>query len=146
MNLSKETKVTRLLVSTLVGTTSVNGSILDMSGFEGVMFIAEANTITDGTPALKAQDGNDSGLSDAADLAGSSVPYAITDDNKAVILDVYKPLKRYIRPVFVRGGDTGAVIDSILAIQYAPRVQPTTHDAATVAASEVWASPADGTA
>lgn len=145
-NLGKNTKVTRALVATAVGITAVNGSILDMANFEGVMFIASLGTITDGTTGVKAQDGNDSGLSDAADLAGSSVTMAITDDGKSVILDIYKPLKRYIRPVVLRSGATGAVIDDVVAIQYGPRVKATTHDTATVAAYEVWASPADGTA
>lgn len=146
MNLGKGTKVTRSLAAQAVGTAAVNGSILDMQGFEGVMFIASIGTITDGATGIKAQDGADSGLSDAADLAGSSVTMAITDDGKSVILDIYKPLKRYIRPVVLRAGSTGAVIDDVIAIQYSPRVKPTTHDAATVAAYEVWASPADGTA
>jgi hypothetical protein len=146
MNLGKGTKVTRMLVATAVGATAVNGSILDMSGFEGVMFIGEFGAITDGTTGIKAQDGDNSALSDAADLAGSAVTEAITDDNKCVILDIFKPLKRYIRPVALRSGATGAVIDSIIAVQYSPRVKPTTHDASTVANYEVYASPSDGTA
>jgi hypothetical protein len=146
MNLGKHTKITRVVNSTAVGTSAVNGTVLDMSGFEGVVFVLEAGTITDGTFAVKAQDGADSGLSDAADLANSSVAEAITDDNKCVILDIYKPLKRYIRPVVVRGGSTGGVIDGVLAIQYGPRSVPTTHDASTVAGYEVYASPSEGAA
>lgn len=146
MNLGKRVKVTRLVVATPVGTTAINGGVLDMSGFEGVLFIAEANTITDGGLTLKAQGGLLPDGSDMADLAGTAVAEAITDDNKCVLLDIYHPLQRYIRPVLVRAGATGAVVDSVLAIQYESRITPTVHDAATVANLETWASPLPGTA
>ncbi len=144
--LASATKVTRVVNATAVGTTAVNGSTLDMQDFEGVMFICQFGTITDGAAAIKAQQGQASNMSDAADLLGTQVGTAITDDNKCVILDVYRPAERYVRGVVVRGGATGTVIDSVVAIQYGPKVKPTVHDATTVAATETWASPAEGTA
>jgi hypothetical protein len=145
-NLDKGTKVTRVMNAQAVGTTNVNSSIIDMQGFESVEFIALAGTITDGAFSIKLQDGADSGLSDAADVAGTSVAEANTDDNKALVLDIVRPVKRYCRVVAVRGGATGAVIDGIIAIQYGARVKPASNDATTVANTETWVSPADGTA
>lgn len=145
MQLSLATKVARSVNATAVGTTGINGAVVDMQDFDGVVFIAQFGTITDGTPALKAQGGAASDGSDAADLAGTSCAPALTDDNKAVVLDIYRPTQRYLRPVIVRGGATGAVLDSVIAIQYAPKKKPTTNDA-TVAVTEAWVSPAVGTA
>jgi hypothetical protein len=146
MNLSTDTKVTRVLVATAVGITNVNGSILDMEGFEGVEFIMLGGTITDGLLSIKAQEGAQANLSDAADLQGTLTTLQNTDDNKAAVLDVFRPAKRYVRPVIVRGGATGAVIDGVLAIQYRPRTKPTINDATTVGSTETWISPPEGTA
>jgi hypothetical protein len=146
MQLSKSVSVCRCLNATAVGTTTVNSSVIDMSDYDGVVFIGQFGTITDGTPALKAQGGAASDGSDAADLAGTACTPALTDDNKAVVLDIYRPTQRYIRAAIVRGGATGAVIDSVVAIRYAARTKPTTNDATTVAITEAWVSPAPGTA
>jgi hypothetical protein len=146
MQLSKNTKVTRVLNATAVGTTTVAGSAIDMSDFEGVVFIAQFGTITDGTPSLKAGGGAASNGSDASDLASTAVTEAATDDNKCAVLDILRPTQRYITPSIVRGGATGAVIDSVIAIQYGARTKPTTNDATTVANTEAWVSPALGTA
>ncbi|HEY2361196.1 MAG TPA: hypothetical protein VGK36_08780 [Candidatus Angelobacter sp.] len=145
-NLDKNTKVTRVMNAQAVGTTNVNGSIIDMQGFESVEFIACAGTITDGNFSIKLQDGADPALADAADVAGTLVTAQNTDDNKALVLDISNPVKRYCRVVAVRGGATGAVIDGIIAIQYGARVAPVANDATTVANAETWISPADGTA
>lgn len=145
MRLTDLFKVSRLMNAQAVGTTTINGSILDTQGYEGVALILFAGTITDGDFDLKAQQGNDAGLSDAADLAGSKVSLAVADDNKCAVLDLGRVTKRYIRPVVVRGGVTGGVIDGVVAVQYGPSNAAVIHDA-TVAASETHGSPAEGVA
>ena len=146
LNLSKSIKITRMLNAVAVGTSSQTPSApLDMLGFEGVIFLLSFGTITDGTPAIKARQGQLANMSDAADLANTSVPGAITDDNKVFALDVFRPLDRYVDCVITRGGATGAVIDSLIAIQYGGHKIPTTQDT-TVAAIEQHVSPAEGTA
>ncbi len=142
---TSKTKLIRVSNAVAVGTTAVNSSIVDMANFDGVRFAVQFGAITDGTPTVKVQQGADSGLSDAADLEGTLVTGAITDDNKMLVVEVYRPRERYVRCVVGRGGATGAVIDSILAEQYGPRVMPVTKDA-TVAVQEAWGSPAEGTA
>lgn len=146
MNLSTDTKVTRAVNATAVGTTAINGAILDMEGFEGVEFIGLAGTITDGLLSLKAQDGAAANLSDAADLLGTLTTIQNADDNKAIVLDIFRPVKRYIRVVVVRAGATGAVVDGVIAIQYRARKKPTVNDATTVGMTETWISPIDGVA
>ncbi len=146
-NLSKDVKITRVLNAVAAGTSNQNGSAVDMSGFDGVMFIASFGTLTaTQVTSLKAQQGNLSNMSDAADLAGTNVgPLADGDSNKALVLDVYRPTDRYVRPVVVRG-TANAVIDSVIAIQYRGRKMPVVQDTTTIAANEQHVSPAEGTA
>lgn len=142
----KESKVTRCVNATAAGTSDINGSSVDMAGYDKVTFICCWGTITDGTPALKVQQSSDDGSSDTFDdLAGTSVSVATTDDNKICAVEVVRPVKRYLRPVVVRGGATGASVDAVIAVQSGASRIPTTHDA-TVAANEVHLSPGEGTA
>lgn len=147
MNLSPNVKVTRVLNAVAAGTTAQNGSVIDMQGFDGVVFVAAVGALTaTQVTSLKAQDGAVSNLSDASDLAGSLVgPLADADGNKLLVLDVYRPQKRYIRPVLNRA-TANAVIDGIIAIQYSGDKAPTINDATTVAATKLRVSPINGTA
>lgn len=146
MILNSGIKITRALNAVAAGTTDQNGSIIDMQGFEGVLFIAAFGALTaTQVTQIKAQQGADSGLSDAADLAGTLVgPLADADGNKCLVLDIFRPRERYVRCVVDRG-TANAVIDGVLAIQYGAADQPTAHDT-TVKAAEAHASPAEGTA
>lgn len=146
MNLSTSVKATLASGATAVGTTNVNGSTLDMSEFEGVMFVLQAGTITDGNLSVKAAGGAASDGSDKADLAGTLTTITNAQDNDVCVLDLYRPTERYITPVIVRGGATGAVVQGLVAIQYGPHNKPTVHDATTVATAKVVISPAYGTA
>lgn len=146
MNLTKNVKVTRVMDAVAAGTTDQNSSEVDMKGFEGVMFIAAFGAIdATAVTSVKAQQGAVTGMGDAADLAGTSISVADDDDNKVVVLDIYRPQERFVRCVIDRG-TANAVIDGVIAIQYGPREKPTTHDATTVVGTEVHASPAEGTA
>src|SRR4030042_342533 len=46
MNLSKDIKITVVSPAATAATTAIDSSILDMSGFEGVMFIALTGDVT----------------------------------------------------------------------------------------------------
>ena len=146
MNLSPNVKVTRVITAQAAGTSAVNGTVLDMQGFDGVVFVASFGALTaTQVTSLKAQDGATSNLSDAADLAGSLTgPLADADGNRSLVLEICKPAKRYIRPVINRA-TANAVIDSVVAIQYSASKSPTTNDT-TVAAAKLRVSPANGTA
>ena len=147
VNLIKGVKVSRSLNAVAAGITVQNGAVIDMQGFDGVQFILLVGALTaTQVTGLKAQQGNASNLSDAADLAGTAVgPLADADGNKALVLDVYRPLERYIRPVVTRA-TANAVIDGVIAIQYRGRKAPVTQDTTFVAANKMLVSPAEGTA
>lgn len=129
------------------GTSNVNSDPVDTAGFDGVRFITGFGAITAGAAtSQKAQQGQASNLSDAADLASSSVTVADTDDNNISIVDIYRPAERYVRLATLRATQNAA-IDFMIVELYRQRKQPVTQDATVVAAgAKVLASPAEGTA
>lgn len=146
MNLNKNTKLTRVSNAVAAGTSDVNSAVIDMQNFEGCLFVVAFGAITAGAvTSIKLQQGAQSDLSDAADLASTSVTVADDDDNQIFYLDIYRPRERYVRLVVDRGTQN-AVIDGIFAQQYGPKKSPTTHDSTTVGGGEIHASPAEGTA
>lgn len=149
MNLAKQVSVVRHSNAVAAGTTDIEPSTgIDMANYDGVMFLIAFGTITaNAVTSVKVQQSDDSaGSPDSfSDLEGTSITVADDDDNKIAIIDVYRPEKRYLRVVVDRGTQN-AVLDSISAIRYNPRVLPATHDATTVLGHKVHATPAEGTA
>ena len=143
-NMTNKVKTIRVSNAVTVGTTTVNSSAVDTAGYEGVRFLVLFGTITDGTPNLQVQQGEQSNLSDAADLVGTDVAMADADDNKIGIVEVFRPRERYVRCNVVRGGVTGCVLDGIVAELFGASAQPVTKDT-TVGNQEISASPAEGT-
>jgi len=145
MNLARNLRIARAMNAVAAGQTNQNGGVIDMANYEGVVFIAALGTLAPGAvTGMKAQQGNQANLSDAADLAGTAVSIADAEDNELLVLDIYRPAERYVRAVVTRG-TADATIDGVIAIQYGPRVLPVTQDA-TVAAIATHVSPAEGTA
>jgi len=146
--LGEGAKVTQVINATdgAAGTTDINGTVIDMSGFEGVMFVCVMGAITStAVTSLKAQQGEQSNLSDAADLAGTGMTIADDDDEQVFILDIYRPLERYVRPVVDRG-TANAVVQSCIAIQYGARETPVTQGVTDAVTYEKHVSPSEGTA
>lgn len=147
MNLSKAAKAVRVLNFTAAGTgDTINSSSVDMQGFGAVQFVVLFGAIlATGTNKVKAQQSGDDGSADAfADLKGTGIDLADTDDNKVAVLDIDKPLERYVRCTVVRGV-ANTTIDGIIAILYEPNVEPITDDT-SVAGSEQHHAPVEGTA
>lgn len=147
-NLAKASQVVVVSTGITAASTSVtNLSGIDTRGFTGVMIIALLGTLTaTQTTSLKAQGSSDDGSTDAyADLAGSSTGNAADGDTgKCLILDIYKPKERYVKPVLVRG-TANAVVTSIIAILYNAAEEPVTAGAG-ISQRKTVASPANGTA
>ena len=95
--------VVALNTSAISSDTTTNGVIIDTAGYESILFVIQSGTLADGTYTPLIQEGNDSGLSDAASVADgdltnteASVAFAATDDN-AVKSIAYVGDKRYVR-------------------------------------------------
>ena len=109
--------------------TTTVGNIIDTQGFESIEFIGLSKTITDGTYTLKLEDGDDSGLSDAADvdstlLLGTLFAFAAADDD-AVLRTGCIAKKRYVRASIVSASTTtGVDMMSVVAVQGHPKTAP----------------------
>lgn len=128
------------------GSADRNGAVLDMSGYEGVLMIVKFATIASGATAkIKAQQGAQSDLSDAADLAGTGISVADDDDNQIFIIDLHKPQERYVRVVVDKDG-SNATAESAIYIQYGGSKFPINNNVADAVTYELHVSPDEGTA
>jgi len=142
--ISNQIKTTRVSNAVAAGTSDIDSSSVDMRGYEGVRFTVLFGTITAAavTSIKAARSTDDSAFND---LLGTAITVADDDDNKAFVLDVWRPGERYVRCTVDRATQN-AVVDGIIAEQYGPRVLAPTNDATTVGGQEVHASPGEGTA
>jgi len=135
MNLSKNVKVTLVQAPLADGQTDPDSSAVDMQGFEGVMFVGIVGTVTgSGTASLKAAQSSDN--SNFSDLSGVVATGAAGGSDKFLVLDVYKPLERYVRTTLTRAV-ANSIYGGTIAIQYGAHKRPTVHDAATLAAAAI---------
>lgn len=122
------------------GTSTVDGDPIDMAGYDGVVIFCTIATANAGN-FLKAQQGEASNLSDAADLAGSKV---IADANGQVVgIDIVKPRERYVRGNIVRGVSTAT--GDLYYLRYQKHNQPASNNVTNLLKTIKIASPAEGT-
>jgi hypothetical protein len=139
MNLSKDIKITVVSPAATAATSAIDSSILDMSGYEGVMFIALTGDVTatsDLTLTVKGNSANH--LTVPAPVTQKATTLfaagASDADSKALVVDVYKPALRYVFANLTRA-TANAVIGGIIAIQYNAKSKPTTNDASVIASA-----------
>ena len=139
MNLSKDVKITVVAAAATAATTAVTSSVLDMQGYDGVMFIALLGDVTDTSVLTLTAKGN------TANSTSSPTPVtqkatdaftagASTADSKAIVVDVYDPALRYVFAELTRT-TANAVVGGIIAIQYGAESRPTTQDASVIASA-----------
>jgi hypothetical protein len=137
MNLSKGIKITVVSPAATAATTAIDSSILDMSGYEGVMFIALTGDVTAASDLTLTVKGNSANhLTVPAPITQAATTLfaagAADADSKALMVDVYKPALRYVFANLTRATQN-AVIGGIIAIQYEAKTKPTTQDASVIA-------------
>lgn len=109
-------------VTSISSDTNTDGEIIDVEDFRGITFLLRSGTITDGAYTVTLRHGDDSGLSDAADVSSDdvlgSISFADTDDNTVKRIG-YIGKKRYVQMRVVSTGTTsggsfnGNVIKSV---------------------------------
>jgi hypothetical protein len=133
----------------VAGTTdTLAGEVIDTAGAESVRFIVGFGAITAGAvTSVEVQQDTDSAGGTMADLLGTNVVVAATDDNRIAIIEIVHPRERYLRTQINRATQN-SVIDFAMVELYYPRKAPVTQDTATIVAAgvEVHFSPAEGTA
>ena len=125
------------------GTTTINGTTLDMAGWDGVLIVVPFGAIV-GTAvtSIKAQQGLVSDCSDCADLLGSSQTVVDTADDTTFYIDLRRPLERYVRVVVLRA-TAAATVGGATYIQYKGRAKPTLQGVGV--SGEKHLGPAEGT-
>jgi hypothetical protein len=137
----KDCKITRVLNSVTAGTSAQNTSVLDMSGWDGVLFVALLGDVTSGSVLTL------TAYENTANSTSSPTPTAVTGgatsavtagasdaDNLALIVDVNRPSKQYVYAALTRTTQN-AVIDGVVAIQYKGRTAPVTQGATVLASA-----------
>ena len=141
MNLMANCKLSKVQNQATAATSAINSDVIDRADFEGVVFFCKIAVANAGN-YIKVQQGDESDLSDAADLEGTKVTPGA--DNMVSWVDVYRPTKRYLRVVVTRGASTAC--GDIYAMKYGPKKLPTDNEIADTITGEIHASPAEGTA
>lgn len=145
MNLGKNVKIQVALEYT-DGTADREGDEFDMQGWDGVLMIVTFAAIHDSaTLSIKAQQDTVTGMGTAADLYGTEQTVSGTSDDQIFIIDLYKPLERYVR-LYVDKDTSNTVAESAIYIGYSGRVSPFDNDADAATNYELHVSPIEGTA
>lgn len=139
--LNQEAIIKQVSAASQAGTDAVESDVVDISGANGVLFLTHVATANAGN-YIKVQQGDEVGGGDMADLEGSKV---VIVAGKPAWAEVYKPTKRYVRLVVVRGASTA--VSEIVAFVYDPRILPVSvnNDGTTIKGLALI-SPAEGTA
>ncbi len=148
INLGKNAKVSTAVTSAagVAGTADINGSIIDMAGFDSVMAIVRMGVITaNAVTSIKWQQDTDAAGGTMADLEGTAMTIADDDDDQIFVTELVKPQERYVRLVVDRG-TANAVVASAEYIRYSARKAPVVQNVTDLVTYELNVSPAEGTA
>lgn len=140
--LSDEVKITKVSDVAASGTDAVEGTAVDMAGYDGVLFLSSIGTAA-ANNSMHAEQSSDAAVADAyADIAGSEVDVATSDED--LFIDILRPRERYVRPVVLRG--TATTVENIWAIQYRCKDGlPVDNETAGTIAGKKLVYPAEGT-
>lgn len=138
MNLSKSIKVTVVEAAAAAAQTELVSDVLDMTGYDGVMFIALTGDVTSTSVLTLTAKGNSansvSSPTPVTQNAATFTAGASDADSKVLLVDVYDPALRYIFASLTRT-TADAVVGGIIAIQYSADYRPTTQDATVIASA-----------
>lgn len=134
--LLNDVKVTVVKTTQSTATSAVNTDSVDMTGFDGVVFVGALATANAGNSVNLAQSSDNSTF---VDLAGTAQVPGTSGD--LVAIDLFRPSDRYVRAEIVRAG-ASTVTETFYAIQYRGRKSPIT----SIATQETHVSPDEGTA
>jgi len=145
LNFSAETQI-RTALDYVSAAADRTGEVFDSQGFEGVCMVVKFAAIAAAAvTSIKAQQGQAANMSDAADLAGTAQTIANDDDDQIFVIDIVKPMERYLR-VFVDKDGTNATAEMAFYIGYNGHKIPTVLTLTDEVTYERHISPAEGTA
>ncbi len=136
-SLLKDTKITSVENAAVAGTTDLVTDVLDMAGFDSVLFMAKLGDVTTGSvfQLTVASNPTNSASNGTTEKAGTEITAGASDyDNKLVIVDVLRPSQQYVYAT-LRIDTANAVVDGIFAIQYNSKAVPITQGSTVGTAS-----------
>jgi len=138
MYLTDDIKITIVQAPLADGQTDPNSTSVDMTGFDGVMFIGTLGTVTaTGTVTLAAESSSDNAAADPfAAMSGATASATAADSDLLLIVDIQNPLERYVRTALTRAV-ANTVYGGTIAIQYTAHNKPCVTATANLAAAIV---------
>jgi len=132
MNLIKNIDAKTVILESTAGTSDLSSiAVVDMQGYEGCLFVGLLDTVTAaGTVRMYPRHSDSTSTTDlvsctgAAYIAGTTAS-TTSHDGQTILLDVYKPQKRYLG-VYVDRADQASQIN-VVAIPYGNRKGPITQ-------------------
>ncbi len=119
----------------------LTGTGVDMAGYDSVAFIVGALQGEALDFSVKAQQGAEADLSDAADLAGTATAFSTAADADGLtILEIHRPTERYVRAVVTVPNAVAATPTFCVAVRFNAKHLPQEND------GELHVSPAEGNA
>ena len=141
--LTKSYKIAEVLAPVGAGSSiNSNSDILDMSGWDGVVFVVPITDSATGGVATLTAEGNsansDTGMTALTGASATATSVTPGDDlnNLLLIVDVYKPLLRYIQGVLT-SSVANIAYGNMIAIKYHGRKSPITDDASILDSTAV---------
>lgn len=139
-SLLKDCKISRVANSASAATTEVLSSVLDMSGYDSVLFVALLGDVTVNSVLTLTVKQNTASSTSSPTPAATGVATAAwtatgTDaDNKVLAAEVVRPTMRYVFASLTRTA-ANAVVDGIIAIQFNSRSLPQSVDSSIIASA-----------
>lgn len=142
--LSAEVLIQLNTAGATTATSAIDGTAVDMQGYDAVCFFVKIATANAGNFLKASQSDDAAGSPDGfSDLEGSKT--IVDTDGDIAILDIRKPLKRYVKPHVIRAGAT-TVTGDLYCIRYNSRKSNQVNDVADLQNLVRLISPAEGTA
>ena len=132
----KQNQISQRLGYFAAGTTKKTTTILDMAGYDGVVFIVGLGTLIEaGTLDAFVEQNTINSTSGMARLATTTVHTVTAADalktESCIVVDVFRPQERYVQ-CNITPAVQNAVILGVVAIQYNGRVKPETLGASVL--------------
>lgn len=117
--------------------TDQNTDILDMSGWDGVVFLVPVVlSVAGGVATLKVEGNTVNSDTGMAALTGAAAAKTSATANTLLIVDVYRPVKRYLQGV-VTSATQEVTFGNTIAIRYCGDKAPITNGASVATATAV---------
>lgn len=142
-NVVTGSKRTVLFTPQAAANTVLTSGLIDMSGFESIVFEVLIGALTAGQTkgTIQVNAGVQANGSDQAALAGALVTIGDADTGKLEVIEVFRPTgMRYVELVLTRNTQAAA-ISSVTCTQYHSKKPPESDDATTVAQTYLVVDP-----